>query len=36
MIDTSCWTIQTMYTKVITMQARNLMNHANLVCAFLF
>ena len=36
MIDTSCWTIQTMYTKVITMQARNLMNHANLVCAFSF
>lgn len=36
MIDTSGWTIQTMYTKVITMQARNLMNHANLVCAFSF
>lgn len=35
-MDTSNWTIQAMYTKVITMQARNLMNHSNLVCAFSF
>lgn len=36
MIDTSCWTIQDMYSKVITMQAKNIMNHSNLVCVFSF
>lgn len=35
-IDTSCWTVQDMYSKVITMQAKNIMNHANFVCVFSF
>lgn len=36
MIDTSCWTVQDMYCKVITLQAKNIMNHSRLVDAFCF
>lgn len=34
MIDTSCWTVQDMYCKVITSQVKNIMNHSKLVDAF--
>lgn len=36
MIDTSYWTVQDMYCKVITSQAKNIMNHSRLVDAFCF